>query len=173
MRTWIDVATLAKTKNLQGGFVVRSAANLPFLLSAGLEVAFVPPALDAPRHARVETVAPSGERAAVVTFDVVCDIDTAEKLAGCHCLVRRADLPEEVFKQCDEGWAGWQVRDAHAGLLGVVSRIEEMPGQMMLEVAAAGQDRTILIPLVDEFVVGVDDDARVIDVAVPSGLLDL
>lgn len=55
----------------------------------------------------------------------------------------------------------------------LVSRIEEMPGQMMLEVAATGQDRTILIPLVDEFVVGVDEDERVIDVAVPSGLLDL
>lgn len=173
MRTWVDVAVLAKTKNLQGGFVVRSTADLPFLLSEGIEVAFVPPALDAPRRARVETITPSGEQAAMVTFDVVSDIDTAEKLVGCHCLVRRADLPEEVFQEREEGWTGWQVRDAYAGLLGLVSRIEEMPGQMMLEVAATGQDRTILIPLVDEFVVGVDEDERVIDVAVPSGLLDL
>ncbi|MEG0790773.1 MAG: 16S rRNA processing protein RimM [Gordonibacter sp.] len=172
MRTWIDVAHLAKTKNLQGGFVVRSAAGLPFLLEEGIEVAFVPPALDAPRRARVETVVPSGEQAAVVTFDIVRDIDTAEKLAGCHCLVRRADLPEGVLDAPEADWAGWQVRDACAGMLGMVASIEEMPGQMMLEVAAP-DGRAILIPLVDEFVVEVDEDARLIEVDVPSGLLDL
>ena len=173
MRTWIDVAVLAKTKNLQGGFVVRSAAGLPFLLEEGLEVAFVPPALDAPRRARVESIVPSGEHAAVVTFDVVGDIDTAEKLAGCHCLVRRADLPESALEASEADWTGWQVRDARAGLLGAVSAIEEMPGQTMLEVAAVDGDRTILIPLVDEFVVSMDEDARLIEVDVPSGLLDL
>ena len=52
MRAWTDVAVLARTKNLQGGFVAQSAAGLPFLLSEGLEVAFVPPVSDAPRAAR-------------------------------------------------------------------------------------------------------------------------
>ena len=53
MRAWTDVAVLARTKNLQGGFVAQSAAGLPFLLSEGLEAAFVPPVLDAPRRAQV------------------------------------------------------------------------------------------------------------------------
>ena len=53
MRGWIDVAYLAKPKNLNGGLVARGASGLPALLHEGLEAAFVPPVIDAPRHARV------------------------------------------------------------------------------------------------------------------------
>ena len=37
--------------------------------------------------------------------------------------------------------------------------------------AAGG--RTVLVPLVDAFVSGIDEDARRIDVDLPDGLLDL
>lgn len=173
MHDWIDVAVLAKTKQVQGGFVVRAAAGLPFLLSVGMEVAFVPPVLDAPRRARVTALASLRERAATVSFDVVADVDTAEKLVGCHCLVRRADLSLDALQESEDDWLGWRVRDARAGFVGTVCGRAEMPGQTMMEIRADDRGRVILIPLVDEFVVGVDEDARLIDVDVPSGLLDL
>ena len=138
MRAWTDVAVLARTKNLQGGFVAQSAAGLPFLLSEGLEVAFVPPVSDAPRRARVTTVSAIDDRTAVVAFDAVEGIDAAEALVGCHCLVRRADLPEGA-----------------------------------LDVVPAAGGRTVLVPLVDALVAGVDEDARRIDVDLPDGLLEL
>ena len=172
MRTWADVAVLAKTKNLQGGFVAQSAAGLPFLLSEGLEVAFVPPVVDAPRRARVESISSADEHAAVVTFDAVHDIDTAEALVGCHCLVRRADLPQDLLDASSCTWSGWEVYDRSAGFLGEVAAVRTMPGQDLLEVAAPA-GHTVLIPLVDEFVAGIDEDARRIDVDVPSGLLEL
>ena len=56
-------------------------------------MAFVPPVSDAPRCARVTTVSAIDDRTAVVAFDAVEGIDAAEALVGCHCLVRRADLP--------------------------------------------------------------------------------
>ncbi len=181
---------------------MQSAAGLPFLLSEGLEVAFVPPALDAPRRACVESVQMRDDRTAFVTFAGICSIDVAERLAGCSCLARRADLPEGELEAQEVDWTGWEVHDASAGLIGSVSCILEMPGQMLLEVAAApgffearhadlqqadsfecsvqadsgkhaDEPRMILIPLVDEFVVSVDEDDRRIDVDVPSGLLDL
>lgn len=173
MRTWIDAAVLAKTKHVQGGFVVRATAGLPFVLSEGMEAAFVPPVLDAPRRARVEAVAASGAHAAVVSFDVVRDIDTAEKLVGCHCLVRRADLSADILDTHEDDWRGWRVYDMRAGFVGTVSGIAHLPGQTMMEIQATGQARTILVPLVDEFVVDVDEDAHLIDINVPSGLLDL
>lgn len=173
MRAWTDVAVLAKTKNLQGGFVAQGATGLPFLLFEGLEVAFVPPVLDAPRRARVTSVAPTDERTAVVTFDVVEGIDAAEALVGCHCLARRADLPDGALDAPEGAWDGWEVHDTASGLVGSVSSIQEMPGQDLLEVSSAKEDRTILIPLVDAFVVEVDEDARRIVVDVPDGLLEL
>ena len=173
MRAWTDVAVLARTKNLQGGFVAQSAAGLPFLLSEGLEAAFVPPVLDAPRRAQVTAVAPVDDRTAIVTFDAVEGIDMAEALVGCHCLVRRAALPEGALEAHAGAWDGWEVHDARTGLVGTVAGIQELPGQDLLEVVPAAGGRTVLVPLVDAFVSGIDEDARRIDVDLPDGLLDL
>ena len=173
MRAWTDVAVLARTKNLQGGFVAQSAAGLPFLLSEGLEVAFVPPVSDAPRRARVTTVSAIDDRTAVVAFDAVEGIDAAEALVGCHCLVRRADLPEGALDAHAGTWDGWEVHDARAGLVGTVAGIQELPGQDLLEVVPAAGGRTVLVPLVDALVAGVDEEARRIDVDLPDGLLEL
>ena len=41
MRAWIDVAILAKPKNLDGRLVVRGTAGFPFLLEEGDEVVIV------------------------------------------------------------------------------------------------------------------------------------
>lgn len=179
MRAWADVAVLAKTKNLQGGFVARPAAGLPFLLREGMEVAFVPPALDAPRRARVaEVVSQGGSH--LVFFEGIEGIDAAEPLAGCHCLVRRADLPEDALAVGARGLVGWQARDAEAGFSATVADVVENPGQTLLSLERDAGDadggassRAVLVPLVDEFVVGFDEDARLIELSLPAGLLDL
>ena len=74
---------------------MRATAGLPFLLEEGMEVAFVPPVLDVPRRATVSAIEEQGLDL-IVFFEGVEDRSTAEALAGCHCLVRRADLPEEL-----------------------------------------------------------------------------
>ncbi len=202
MRTWTDVAELTATKTLNGGFVVRCAPGLPFLLYEGVEVAFVPPVLDAPRRARVESVQPQGADAAVVRFAGIDDVDGARALLGCHCLMRREDLPEgeRIGTANADALAGFTVVDARAGFLGVLQGVRALPGQHLLEVARAGIEACggfseageapasangfapekpplgfdpLLIPLVDEFVLGIDEAACRIDVRVPSGLLEL
>ncbi len=97
---------------------------------------------------------------------------------GCHCLVRRADLPQGALTRGGRGaWDGWEVHDARAGLVGTVAGIQELPGQGLLEVAHGREGRPdgapVLVPLVDALVCGVDEDARRIDVDLPDGLLDL
>ena len=172
MRAWANVAELAKPKNLIGGLVARSAPGLPFLLREGLEVAFVPPQLDAPRRARVVSVQEQAKGAFLVTFEGVDSIEVAERLAGCCCLVRRADLPQDALVAPGAGLEGFEVRDARAGRVGLVAEMVEGPGQTLLSVERP-DGRTSLVPFVDAFVVSVDEDARRIDVDVPDGLLDL
>lgn len=174
MRAWADVAYLATTKNLNGGLVARSAAGLPFLLSEGLSVALVPPRLDAPRNVTVASVQMRGDDEALVFFDEVSDAATAQALVGCHVLA-----PRDAFDPADlepEGewpsWEGWEVVDAAAGAVGAVAGVEELPLQSLLVVERPDGSEA-LIPLVDEFIVAVDEDARRIDVALPDGLLDL
>ncbi len=174
MRTWIDIASLAHTKNINGGLVARSAAGLPFLLSQGMELALVPPVLDAPRRVTVESLQMRGETEAVVFFEEVTDANTAEALVGCHCLVRRDEVAEELLELEGDlpSWEGWQVFDCAAGFVGEVLEIEDRPLQPLLVVSREGADEA-LIPLVEDFIEGIDEQSRRIDMRLPAGLLDM
>lgn len=171
MREWADIAVLAKAKNLQGGFVVRSAAGLPFLLEEGMEVAFVPPMLDAPRYSRVQEIVFQGNDY-LVFFEDVPDRSVAEQLAGCHCLVRRASLPEGALERASLDLSGWRVEDVAAGFSGVVTGVVENPSQTLIEVAS-DEGQTYLVPFVDDFIDAIDDEARVVSLHAPSGLYSL
>lgn len=175
MREWVDCATLVRVQGLDGGLVCRSAAGLPLLLSEGDRCALVPPQLDAPREVTVERLRP-GKRPgeAVVHFAEVGSMGVAEALAGCHCL-RPADeveLPDEVIEaDAMQRLAGWEVV-ADGEQVGVVEAVEQAPAQPRLALRRP-DGRLSLIPWVDEFVVGIDDGARVLTLALPAGLLDL
>ena len=56
-------------------------------------------------------------------------------------------------------------------------RVEENPAHPLLVIERSADDVSqsaqILVPVVDEFILGVDDDAQQISVDVPAGLLEL
>ena len=172
MRDWMDVAVLARTRNMKGRLVVRGTAGLPFLLEEGDEVAFVPPQTDVARRATVAEVRLIDERSAEVLFDGV-DGDAARALVGCHCLVRRSEIDVAAIEAEPALWDGWSVVDVEAGLLGDVTGVIDDPGQSLLEVRRADGSGDVLIPAVDEIVLDVDADARIVRVDLPAGLLDL
>ncbi len=172
MHAWANVAELTKTKTLTGGLVARSASGLPFLLHEGLLVAFVPPQLDAPRRARVSHVRDEGRGAYVVTFEGVSSIDVAERLVGCHCLVRRADLPGDALMLEGEGLVGFCLIDCTLGPVGTITDVISSPGQLLLEVDCGRAD-VVLVPLVDDLLVEWDEDACTVLMDLPAGLLDV
>lgn len=174
MRGWCDIAYLAKTKNLNGGLVARGASGLPALLYPGLEVALVPPVLDAPRRVHVEAADELADNEALVTFAEVGDLTCAEMIAGCRCLVREADVDLSLLDEPDElpDWEGWRVEDARAGYVGEVAAVDDRAMQPLL-VVRRPDGAEALVPLVDAFVEAVDEDARLIRLTCPDGLLDL
>lgn len=174
MHAWADVAVLAKARNTKGGFVAHSVANLPFLLSEGLDVAFVPPQTNMPRSARVSRVSLTGERTAIVEFEGIDDPETARGLVGSHCLVRRSDVGLWEGDDDAASWEGWSVVDVAHGELGRISGVIDNGAQSLLEVSRTdGDEHPLLIPLVDEFIDDVDASAKCVTVAIPDGLLDL
>lgn len=177
MRTWVDVAELTNTKTLNGGLVARSAPGLPLLLREGVEVAFVPPVLDAPRRSSVVSVQTTGADTCIVRFSDVQDIGTAELLTGCHCLMRRADVPKDDLRCAAPLWDGWSVVDAQAGYVGEVVCVEDRAAQPLLVVSSpaseGGSGKEVLIPLVEDFLVEVDETRLRITVDLPAGLLEL
>jgi 16S rRNA processing protein RimM len=171
MSAWARVAQIVKTRNLEGSVVAQSADGLPFLLSEGMDVYFVPPTLRGPRTARVAALQKLKEGSYAVDFEGVGTIDDAEKLVGCYCLASRASLPQQDDEGVPVGLIGYRVVDEVEGDLGRVSEIIASAAQSVLVVE--GPHGQVMIPAVDAFILQTDDDARCIATRIPRGLLDL
>ena len=171
MRSWIDVATLAKSRKQDGRFVAKSAAGLPFLLVEDDEVAFVPPQLDLVRRAHVVSVKYLDDTSAEVQFAEISSKEDAQNYLGMHCLIRRDDIDVEAFETPSLLWEGWSVLDDEVGFVGIVSDVIDNSAQSLLEVRLG--ESVSLIPIVDEIVRDIDVANETIRVSVPNGLLDL
>lgn len=197
MSRWQRIAFLANTKTLDGRLVARALTNLPFLLREGMEVYFAPPALDAPRKAVVQEVLESTDDGSVVRFSGIDSIDLAKALVGSYCLASYEDIKEALrdtakenqkdastetpsnldqdFSSAQVLWRGWEVYDQET-LLGTIRSVKPMPAQALLEVQrlnASQEDAPLLIPLVEEFIERVDEEAGCVFMRLPQGLLDL
>ena len=152
--------------------------GLPFLLEEGMEVTFVPPVLRIPRSGKVSALEEVGEGRYMVWFDCIDNRTDAEKLEGHFCLVRTSVLPEGFADQGTLDLVGFSVVDEAGKLIGTVQGLEENPAHALLVVKRAGssddsEQDEVLIPLVDEFLVAVEEEVREIRVTLPEGLLDL
>lgn len=148
------------------------------MLSEGTDVHIVPPSLDAPRLAAVESASVQADGSAVVKLAGVDDAQAADALVGRHCLVARehADglLPDASCAAEGAGVQGWAFEDAVSGLRGTVVRADEMPGQTLLAVVLEGDGgRERLVPFVDEFVESADEEGRMLRLRLPAGIFDI
>ena len=173
MSAWVDVAVLTGTKTLDGRLVVRNAPGLPFLLSEGLTVHFVPPVTDVPRNGIIEEIQEGAGGDYIVRFNTVKDKTAAGKLLGCHVLMSREDLDAIQAALADQSFIGYDVVDEEMGLLGTVEALEQMPAQFLLSVKPADDGPSFYIPFVEEFILEVNADDKVISVDIPVGLLEL
>ena len=171
MRTWVDVAVLAKSRNLDGRFVARAAAGLPFLLEEGDTIALVPPKLDLPRTVTVSRVVLLDDERAEISFEEVSDAGIASELVGMHCLIKRDLIDAESFEEAPALWDGWPIVDASLGEIGTLAGVVENTAQTLLEVDRNGS--IVLVPFVDEIVTEIDVDGERILVNLPNGLLEL
>ena len=136
-RRWADVAELVAMQGLKGRLTVRPVRGLPFLLSEGLRVHFVPPTIDGPREAKVKEATHAGGHDWLVAFSGVKNLDVAEKLVGSHVIVERADLPEgfeEGASYATERIVGFEVEDETKGYVGEIVEVREMPTQYLIVV---------------------------------------
>lgn len=88
----------------------------------------------------------------------------------------RIFLGKELLQQSEKEamipdfFDGWLIM--HNGIpLGKISQVIQRPHQLLLEISSA--DRVYLIPFVEEWVLGLDEDQKTIDMQLPEGLLDI
>ncbi len=166
---YVPLGRVVKTHGLKGEVSVAVAADLPFDLPAELEVWFVPPPATV-RSGRIQSVRP-GPKGPLVKIAGVDTVDGAYALCGAQMLARRADIPAEWLDNAEEPFdaCGMMVRDEDRGLLGeIVETIETGANDVWVVHGPFGE---VLLPVIDDVVLRIDEEAGEILVRLLPGLM--
>lgn len=145
------------------------AADLPFALPEGLDVWFVPPPTSV-RAGHIESVRP-GPKGPLVKISGVDSPEAAYALCGTQMLAKREDIPVEWLEDAEPEFdaEGMTVRDDEHGVLGeVVETIVTGANDVWVVEGPFGQ---VLLPVIDDVVLDIDEDAGEILVYVLPGLM--
>lgn len=125
-----------------------------FILFDGLPVPFF-----------VQSLRRRGQNKALVHLNGIYDLKDCEEVCG-----KDIYLPADAEAAYGEGdfsfLVGWELRDAGKSL-GRIADFVDIPGNPCLELEDGR-----LVPLHEDFITAVDEDAAVVEMELPSGLLD-
>lgn len=117
-----------------------------------------------------------GAAAQLIKLEDVHTKEAAQRLSGATIQVRRADLrwDEEDLAAWEAGYddyEGFTLYGQEEGLVGPILQIVELPQQDLAIVAYQG--REVMIPLHDDLITDIDEDAETLTLALPAGILEL
>ena len=125
-----------------------------FILFDGLPVPFF-----------VQSLRRRGQNKALVHLNGIYDLKDCEEVCG-----KDTYLPADAEAAYGEGdfsfLVGWELRDAGKSL-GRIADFVDIPGNPCLELEDGR-----LVPLHEDFITAVDEDSAVVEMELPSGLLD-
>lgn len=154
----LPVAKVLKSFGTDGGVLVSSFVDLQsldfkepvFITFDGLQVPFF-----------ILDLQPKGGKAVLHLNDVM-NLRDAEELVG-----RQIFADVEVEEDDELDFTGWTVID-HGRKIGECTGLEPIPGNPCLYVDVNGSE--VLFPLHEDFIAGIDEDARTLSLNLPEGL---
>lgn len=157
------IAKVLKSNGTDGELLVSFFAMDPedleitepvFILFDGLPVPFF-----------VQSLRRRGQNKALVHLNGIFDLKDCEEVCG-----KDIYLPADAEAAYGEGdfsfLVGWELRDAGKSL-GRIADFVDIPGNPCLELEDGR-----LVPLHEDFITAVNEDAAVVEMELPSGLLD-
>jgi len=165
---YVPIGRVVKTHGLKGEVSVAAVPGLPLTSLLGVEVWIVPPPSSA-RCGRIESVRP-GPKGPLVKLAGFDDLDASRAIAGCELLILEADLPAGWAEPvAEEELVGRSVEDEDRGALGtIVEVILTGANDVWVVHGPLGE---ILVPVIDDVVMGVDQDGGTIFVRLLDGLV--
>ena len=118
----------------------------------------------------IEGVRP-GPKGPLVKISGVDTIDAAYALCGTEMLAKRTDIPDELFEGAEPEFVadGMTVRDEKHGVLGeIVETIITGANDVWVIEGGYGQ---VLVPVIDDVVLSIDEDAGEVFVRLLPGLM--
>ena len=160
----LAVAKVIKSFGTDGGLLLSSSVDFGtldfkepvFIVFDGLQVPFF-----------ILDYQPKGSRAVVHLNDVL-NLEDAEEMVG-----RTIYADVELEEDDEMDFTGWTIID-RGRELGVCTGLEPIPGNPCLEVQIGSPSESakdsVLIPLHEDFIAGIDEDARILSLNLPDGL---
>jgi len=107
-----------------------------------------------------------------IKFQDVDTLEEASRLQGCEMYLPLDILPPLegnafYFHEVD----GFEVFDEQKGYVGKVLQVLDYPGNPLFEIQF--EDKTILIPIQDQFIKSLDREKKCFHLKAPDGLIDL
>ena len=166
---FVPVGRVVRLHGLKGDIVVRPADDVPFPLSAGLNLWFVPPPMTGPRSGSVALVraTPKGQVVHVTGFD---SADAARALVGKTVSVRSADAPQG-WDDGEPDLVGVLVVDEERGALGSIEEVI-VTGANDVWVVRGEAFGEVLIPVIDDVVLDFDEATDTVSVRLLPGLVE-
>ncbi len=114
--------------------------------------------------------------AGFVKFEGIDSNEEAKELAKVNLYLERAILPagfstEDVYGT--DFYVGYRITDQEGNMIGEIVDIDDSTENILFCVLSAASNDEILIPASDDYIVEIDDDAGVIQMEIPEGLLEL
>ncbi len=121
---------------------------------------------------RVSEFRYKGENVLLVKLQLLKTEEDIRKIMGTDIYV----APDEVSGSSASTnnintFNGFKATDINEGELGIIDSIQDISGNPLFIIN--GKKGELMIPVAEEFIVNIDEDARVIELNIPEGLLDL
>lgn len=103
----------------------------------------------------------------IVSLEDVVAIEKAKLLLGKKVFVDAVLVGEEEVSE----WLGFEVIDKQYGSLGIITSSSDNGSQELINLLFKGKE--IILPLVDDFIESVDEEAKKLYFNAPEGLIDV
>jgi len=106
------------------------------------------------------------DTSAHVQLEFVSTREEALILVDCEMYAAIVPRKQEPEAECDQ-WIGFAVHDTEYGKIGIIQKIENYQGNMVMQIMDG--DKEILISLYPELVTGIDHDEKLLHITAPDG----
>lgn len=106
----------------------------------------------------------------IVKLEDIDSEEAAKAIIGLPILAEKSNAKQRRIPDFDH-LVGFVIRDTHSDFTATISQVEIFPQGPMLEVKS--QENNHLIPLVEEWIVSIDEENRIIGMNLPDGITEI
>lgn len=171
----IEIGTIVKLHGLKGemNVSVRDAVfdevkKCPYLV-VQIDGIFIPFFIESYRW--------KGSTSMLLKFEGVDTLEKAEEFCGMtlyfdrRCFTAKEAKAYDAQVEEDKGLIGYRIEDATLGDLGEITDINDMTANILFIVDHDGEE--LMIPAAEDLIRNIDDDAKVILMDLPAGLVNM